>query len=120
MVTPAQKVKRKENRRTALEVLAVLLLIAGVMWGSVQYFASAEELTLVDMRLEGKIVGDSIYNLYNQKSQLEVKWGNDVCSSWVGNGAHVDRERYLRIQTQLKQLELKQEYIIQEQTKGKQ
>ena len=116
MVTSAQKEKRKENRRTAFEVIAVLLVIIASGWSAVQYFASAEELTLVDMRLEQKIVGDSIYNLYDQKTQLEIKWGNNVCGTWNGEGAHADRARYLRITTQLKQLETKQEKIIEYQT----
>jgi len=107
------------TKKSILEIVIALIVVAGAMWGAIEYFASAENLELVDMRLEQKIVGDSIYNLYEQKTQLEVKYGNDVCSTWRGEQADADRKRYLRIEFQLKAMETRQNTIIQLQ-KGKQ
>jgi phage anti-repressor protein len=107
------------DRKTVLEIVIALIIIGGGMWGVVHYFASAADLLLVDMRLEQKIVGDSIYNLYEQKTQLEIKYGNDVCSTWRGDQSNADRKRYLRVESQLKAMETRQNTIIQLQ-KGKQ
>ena len=107
------------DRKTILEVVIGIIIIGGAIFGTLHYFASAEDLLLVDMRLEQKIVGDSIINLYDQKTQLEIKYGNDVCSTWRGDQSNADRKRYLRIESQLKAMETKQNAIIQQQTKKK-
>ena len=107
------------DKKNILQIIVALIVIIGAVFGAISYFASAKDLTLVDMRLEQKIVGDSIINLYDQKTQLEIKYGNDVCSTWRGDQYNADRKRYLRIESQLKAMETRQNTIIQLQ-KGKQ
>jgi hypothetical protein len=46
--------------------------------------------------------------------QLENKHGNTPCSNWNN---YQDRQNYNRMKVQLKALEKKQDYIIQQQTK---
>jgi hypothetical protein len=109
------------TKKNILEIAVALIIIVGAVFGAITYFASAKDLTLVDMRLEQKVVGDSIYNLYDQKTQLEVKYGNEECSTWRGKESDSDRKRYLRIKSQLKAMETRQSVIIQQlEGKGKQ
>lgn len=104
------------SKKNILEIIIAFIIVAGAMWGAVEYFAAAADLRLVDMRLEQKIVGDSIINLYDQRTQLQIKYKNAPCSTWRGKEAPADRKRYLRIESQLKAMETKQNAIIQQQT----
>jgi len=102
----------KGNVESILTVLAII----GMVVGGLSYFAKSEDLNLVDLRLEQKIVGDAIYQISMQMGQLEDKHGNDNCSRW--NDAR-DRERYRKLRLQLESLKKKQDAIINEQTRSR-
>jgi hypothetical protein len=102
------------NKKDIAQLVVAVIVILGAALGAIEYFAKADELELVDMRLEQKIVGDSISNLTRQMWQLEDKYGNKNCSTWSDPR---DRERYRNLNLQLEQLKKKQDAIIRKQTK---
>jgi len=99
------------------ETIVAILVMVGMIVGGLSYFATSEELILVDMRLEQKIVGDGIFNLTMQMTQLENKYNNTPCSTW---NDYRDQQQYQRLKLQVEALKKKQDVIIQRQTKGKQ
>jgi len=102
------------TKKNILELVIAFIVIGGAAYGAITYFASAEDLSLVDMRLEQKIVGDGILGLTMQMGQLEAKHGSRDCSTWSDGK---DREQYQRLEVQIEALKKKQDAIIQEQTK---
>jgi hypothetical protein len=101
------------TKKNILELVIAFIVIIGAVFGAITYFASAKDLTLVDMRLEQKIVGDGILGLTLQMGQLEAKHGSQDCSTWRDNN---DRVRYQKLQLQVEELKKKQDAIIQQQT----
>ncbi len=102
------------TKKNILELVAAFVVVIGTILGAVAYFASAEDLNLVDMRLEQKIVGDGILGLTMQMGQLEAKHGSRDCSTWSDVK---DREQYQRLEVQIEALKKKQDAIIQQQIK---
>lgn len=99
-----------------VETILTILVIIGMVVGGISYFAKDDDLKLVDLRLEQKIVSDGIFNLTMQMTQLEAKYGNRPCSTW---NDYQDQQQYQRLKLQLDSLQKKQNAIINEQTKRK-
>ncbi len=100
------------TKKSILEIMVAFIIVVGGIFGAITYFATAEDLTLVDMRLEQKIVGDGILGLTLQMGQLEAKHGSQDSSIWRDNN---DRQRYQRLKIQVEELKKKQDAIIQQQ-----
>ena len=105
----------KENVETIVSVLVMIGLIAG----GIAYFAKAEDLKLVDMRLEQKIVNDAVYDLTREVTYLEGKYGNSDCSTWRGPEAERDRNQYKKLKEQLEAIKIRRSAIIQSIVRGK-
>lgn len=93
-----------------LSTIIALAAVASLGWGSIQYFATAEDLRLVEMRLDQKIVADQSIDLKRRQWQLEDRnkdKGKD-CVNW----SESDRESYRRIIEDIRVLEQKQQELM--------
>jgi hypothetical protein len=93
------------------EYLGLIITIAaviGVVAGGLAYFAKAEDLQLVQQRLDQKIVADQAYDTQKRVWALEERnreFGTD-CSRWPDAR---DREQYRELKVKLEELD-KQQY----------
>jgi hypothetical protein len=104
------------GKKEIFESIIAVGVIIGMVFGAMSYFATAKELNLVDMRLDQKIVDDSIRATQRQIWQLEDRYpGQPDCSVWQNKK---DSSRYRILKDQLKGMEKKRDAIIQK-SKGK-
>ena len=100
------------KKKDIIEIIALAVVIFGAVWAGIAYFASAKDLKLVEMRLDLKIIGDSIMTVNEQIWKLEDKYPGQACSTWNDNA---DREKYRRLKLQRDALQKKQDTIINKQ-----
>jgi hypothetical protein len=78
-------------------------LVIGLALGAIAYFAKADDLKLVEMRLEQKIQADRVYTTQEQIWQLEDKYTKNgkliPCSEWKAE----DRKKYQTLQFEFEQ-----------------
>lgn len=91
--------KLKDYLQTIIALAAVIALVLGAL----SYFATAQDLQLVEMRLDQKIVTDQMLDLKRQKWQLEDRnrEKGPNCINWEPK----ERDEYRRLQDQLEQLQ---------------
>jgi hypothetical protein len=98
---------KRDIIQTAIGICAII----GIALGALSYFAKAEDLHLVEMRLESKIIADQIYQLQSRLWQIEDRnqaYGPD-CSRWP----QLDRQEYRDLRTKLDDLKAKQNMLMQ-------
>jgi hypothetical protein len=104
------------GRKELFEAIIAVGIIIGMIFSATAYFATAQDLKLVDLRLENKVVNDNLRDTRQMMWQLEDRYpGRPDCSTWEVEG---DKKRYRILQEQLKSLEL-QRGIIMKESKGK-
>lgn len=99
--------KLKEYLGTIITFAAVV----GLVLGALSYFATAEELQLVQLRLEQKIVADQQFTVQQQIWNLEernAKSGSD-CTRWPDER---DRRQYKELKAQVEMLNEKQKAMM--------
>jgi hypothetical protein len=85
--------------------------VVGIVLGALSYFATAEDLQLVQTRLEQKIVADQQFTVQQQIWALEernLKHGAD-CSHWPDER---DRKQYKELKAQYEMLNEKQKAMM--------
>ena len=88
-----------------LQTIISVCVLFGIVFGAISYFAKAEDLDQLAMRLEQKIVNDQIMAIQQRIWQLEDRYpGQPNCSTWRGPTADRDRQEYRRLKMQLEQL----------------
>jgi len=96
-------------KRAIIEVIIALTVIAGTLWGVNEHFAKASDLRQVEVRLDQKIISDSIQQLYHRMWQLEDRNGGLDCSLWKNQK---DKDEYRRLQLQLEELKKRHDLLI--------
>jgi len=92
-----------------LQTSIAVCVLAGFAWGAVTYFAKAADLEMVELRLDQKLVFDSIMNYQQRMWQLEDRNGNKPCHEW---SSPQDKEEYRRLQVQLEEQKKKQDKLM--------
>lgn len=94
-----------------LDVIIKVALVAGIIFGGLAYFAKAEDLRFVQLRLDQKIVSDQLYDTQKQAWDLEERnrdYGPE-CSKWPDKR---DRERYKVLRVQLEKLKIREQKLM--------
>lgn len=69
-------------KKDIIQVAIGIIAILGTILGSMNYFAKAADLKLVEFRLEQKIVSDQIVQMQQRLWQLEDRNYGADCSQW--------------------------------------
>lgn len=96
---------KKDIIQTVIGICALI----GIVLGALSYFAKADDLQLVEMRLENKIVGDQIYQLKQRAWQLEDRNGSTDCSKWINQR---DKNEYREIKMKIEELQIRQQRLM--------
>jgi hypothetical protein len=94
-----------------LGMIIAFAAVVGIVLGALSYFATAEDLRLVQTRLDQKIAADQQFTVQQQIWALEernLKHGAD-CSKWPDER---DRKQYKELKVQLEFLSEKQKAMI--------
>lgn len=98
-----------------IPVVVGIIAIVGTIIGAYEFFAHAEDLKVVEMRLDSKILNDIAYDIRREMNQIEDRNGTSDCLRM----SETDRERYRKLQIQLQDLQKKIDAIRASQIKGK-
>jgi len=92
------------NSDTVKTIISICVLF-GFAFGAITYFATAEDVEFLAMRLDQKILDDKIFVLQQRIWQLEDRYpGQANCTTWHGSTADRDREEYRRLLMELNRL----------------
>ena len=83
--------------------------VVGIVSGGLSYFAKADDLKLVEMRLDQKIVSDQMSQIQGRVWQLEDRNQGKPCSDWKMQD---EKDEYRKLQEQLKQLQERQKKLM--------
>lgn len=86
--------------KNELAALAVCATLIGGTVSAVTYFAKADDLKKVSVRLEQKIIGDRIWSVQERLWQLEDRYQDKDCATWDER----DREEYRQLMLESKEL----------------
>jgi len=93
-----------------LQFVILVIALAGSIVGAINYFAKAEEVKHIEMRLDMKILSDSIAQVYQRMWQLEDRNGDRDCSKWLNLD---DKEEYRKLEVQLEEAKKNYDTLIQ-------
>lgn len=91
--------------KSILEPIIALAAVIGIVLGGMAYFAKAQDLRLVEMRLDQKIVTDQVQQMQSRLWILEDRNKGKPCGEWQNQDEKVE---YRKLQEQLKHLENRQ------------
>jgi hypothetical protein len=86
------------NIKEVLQTIIAMGVVIGMLFGALNYFASAKDLQLVQQRLEQKIVGDAILDIQKRMWQLEDRNHGKELTKW----SERDRDEYRKLQIEYK------------------
>ena len=100
-------------KKTIIEGIIALGVLVGMVVGGLAYFATAEDLHLVEMRLDQKLVADAIMQVSQRIWQLEDRHrAEGPCANWEDER---DKQEYRQLKLQLEQLKARQAQLIKQQ-----
>lgn len=93
--------------KKTIETIISVCVLAGLVFGGIQYFAAAKDLKQVEQRLEQKILSDSILQISQRIWSLEDRHKKDGADErfWP---SHEDAVEYRDLKRQIEELKLKQ------------
>lgn len=91
-----------------LQTIVSICVLTGMVVGGVNYFAKADELQLVSMRLDQKIISDQIDQIQRRLWQLEDRHKGTDYRGWPTD----DRNEYRRLKEQAERLKQKYERLL--------
>jgi len=95
--------------KAILEPIIAVGIVVGLVLGSLNYFARAEQLVLDEMRLDQKIVADQVNQIQGRVWQLEDRNKGKPCADWQTQD---EKDEYRKLQEQLKQLQERQKKLM--------
>ncbi len=99
-------------RKSIIEGIIALGVLVSMVVGGLAYFAKADDLRLVEMRLEQKVVSDAIMQVSQRIWQLEDRHrAEGACVNWTDQR---DKQEYRQLQLQLEQLKARQQQLIKQ------
>ena len=87
--------------------IAICTLIA-ITLGGMAYFAKADDLKLVELRLDQKIVNDQIMQLQNRLWQLEDRHDGAKCDQWPQSV----KEEHRKLRAEIDDLKYRQQKLM--------
>ena len=96
------------KRKDIIEIVIAVCILVGMIVGGLNYLAKAEDLQLVEMRLDQKIVSDQIMQLQEQARWLENK-NYGPCVNWTNKR---NKDEYQKLQEQIEMLKRKRDALI--------
>jgi len=97
--------------KTFLEPIIAFGVVVGLVVGATSYFATAERLQLVEMRLDQKIVDDRVASKKQRMWQLEDRHkGKPDCSTW---SSEEDKKEYRELKEEIKKEELRLQKMME-------
>jgi len=92
-------------------VIIALVAAGSIVMGGLSYFAKAEDLRLVQLRLDQKIVSDQLHDVRKQMWTLEDRHREDGrdCLDWHDER---DRQQYRELEVQFEGLKLRQDELM--------
>lgn len=97
------------STKDRLQALVALIIIMGAVWGGISYFAKADDLRMVELRLDQKIVFDQVMDAKKQMWAIEER--NKSCKS-LGEWDARDRDEYKRLQSNLEELQKRRDQLL--------
>ena len=94
-----------------LDLIIKIAVVIGIISGGMAYFAKAEDLQMVKLRLDQKIVSDQLYDTQRQAWDLEERnrgYGSDPMA-WPDKR---DRTRYKVLLDQLDKLKAREKNLM--------
>lgn len=92
-----------------LQIIIAFGVICGIVVGGLAFFAKADDLKMVEMRLDQKIVSDQIQQIQTRIWTLEDRNQGKPCSDWKNQD---EKTEYRKLSDQLKQLDEKQKNLM--------
>jgi hypothetical protein len=83
--------------------------VIAVISGGMAYFAKADDLRMVEMRLDQKIVSDQVSQVQARVWQLEDRNQGKPCSDWRSQD---EKDEYRKLQEQLRMLQERQKLLM--------
>jgi len=96
------------KRKEIIEMVIAVFVIIGMVVGALNYLAKAEDLQLVEMRLDQKIISDQIMQLQQQTRWLENQ-NYGPCINWPNKR---DKDEYQKLLEQIEMLKRKRDALI--------
>jgi hypothetical protein len=93
--------------KKTLEMIIAVCVLTGMVFGGIQYFATAKDLRQVEQRLDQKIVSDSILQISQRIWSLEDRHRDEGKDERFWS-SHDDAAEYRALKRQLEDLKLKQ------------
>jgi hypothetical protein len=95
--------------KAILEGIVALCVLVGMLVGAHAYFAKAQDLKLVEFRLEQKIINDQGNYIQQRMWALEDRNGGPNCATWRNAR---DREEYRRLLLELKKIQERRKQLV--------
>jgi aspartate/glutamate racemase len=92
-----------------LEPIIALAAVIGIIMGGLSYFATAEDLRLVEMRLDQKIMSDQMSQVQQRIWTLEDRNQGKPCSEWKSQD---EKDEYRKLKELLRQTEERQKVLM--------
>lgn len=85
-------------KKELFETVIALGVVVGLVLGSIGYFAKAKDLEMVQLRLDQKIMSDSIMQTQQRVWQLEDRNGGPDLGKWDNES---DKQEYRKLKEEL-------------------
>lgn len=97
------------SAKDRLQAAVAMIVLIGAVWGGLSYFAKAEDLRLVEQRLDQKIVFDQVMDTKKLMAVIEER--NRSCHS-INEWDQRDRDEYKRLQDNLEELKKRRDILL--------
>lgn len=95
------------NKDLIQTVIAICTLIA-IVFSGMAYFAKADDLRMVELRLDQKITNDQIMQLQNRLWQLEDRHDTKKCEEWPQS----IKEEHRKLKVEIDNLKQRQQKLM--------
>lgn len=95
--------------KAILEPIIALAAVVGIVLGGMAYFAKADDLQLVELRLDQKIVSDQVRQVQQRVWTLEERNKDRPYSEWSNTD---EKKEYKALKDDLEMLKVRQKELI--------
>jgi len=96
-------------KKNIIEGIIAVGVLIGMILGGINYFAKANDLKLVELRLDQKIVSDQVTQIQRRMWLLEDRHGGIDCYKWKSRS---DRDEYRRLRDHVQKLKKKLDVMM--------
>lgn len=95
--------------KDCLGIIIAGAAVVGLVSGGLSYFAKADDLRMVELRLDQKIVSDQVSQIQVRIWQLEDRNQGRPCTEWKSPD---EKQEYRALQIKLEELKKQQDRLI--------